>query len=130
MPRPRTPTSRLELTGALTHDAKRYAPRADEPTPAAPIGDAPEHLNDAQKAIWAELVSISLPDVLANADRFLLELTVRMMNRLREDTASDSNLTTLRQCLAQLGMTPADRSRVSSNKQETPVHDEWSNLIH
>lgn len=127
MPRPRTPSAQLELTGRLAHDPKRYASRS-EPDVSGPIGDAPEHFNEAQVAIWDELVSIAIPDVLANADRFLLELVVRLMDRLRNGTATDSNLTTLRQTLAQLGMTPADRSRVAAMNRERHENDEWNDL--
>jgi phage terminase small subunit len=119
----------LDITGQLAHDPQRHANRANEPKASAPIGDAPSHLSDEQKALWNELVSISLPDVLANADRWHLEMTVRLMDRLRSGTASDNNFTSLRQCLAALGMTPADRSRVSAATPQKKVDDEWNDLI-
>lgn len=130
MPRPRTPTPLLEATGALKHDPKRYADRANEPRPTEPLGKAPNHLSPAQKKVWKELAAIAPAGVLTNADRWIVETTVILMTKIRSGSFTSTDTGQLRQCLASLGLTPADRSRVSVEPtKNTEPDDPWSNII-
>lgn len=129
MPRPRTPTSVLEATGALAHDSKRYASRVTEPKITDALGVPPKHLTTSQKKVWKELAATAPAGVLTSADRWIVETAVILMTKIRSSDFSAADIGHLRSCLASLGMTPADRSRVSVAKQETPQHDEWSDLI-
>lgn len=129
MPRPRTPTPILEATGALTHDSKRYASRTTEPMPTGDLGTPPKHPTTAQKKTWKELAVTAPAGVLTSADRWIVETAVILMTKIRTASFTAADIGHLRSCLASLGMTPADRSRVSVTKQETSQHDEWSDLI-
>jgi hypothetical protein len=129
MPRPRTPTIVLESRGALAHDAKRYAHRASEPKPTDPLGTPPPHLTKEQKKVWKELASTAPPDVLTVCDRWVVEAAVLLMTRVRTGIFNTADIAQLRSCLASLGMTPADRSRVSVSRPEINPNDEWSDLI-
>ena len=119
----------LEATGALAHDAKRYAHRASEPKPTDPLGPAPKHFSKGQKAVWKEVATTAPSNVLKNTDRWVVELAAVLMTKIRSGNYTSSDVGHLRSCLASMGMTPADRSRVSASKPETNNTDEWSGLI-
>jgi hypothetical protein len=107
----------LELAGALKHDPKRYADRR-EPKPSGPLGDPPKRLRRAEKAMWAELVSIIPEGVLGNSDRWLVEITSRLMAKMVKNGIggavglTGSELSQLSTLLGRMGMTPSDRSKV------------------
>jgi hypothetical protein len=113
----RTPSAILEAKGAFTKNPSRK--REDfqagdfDKTP-------PEYFNAAQVSVWDEIVSL-LPDgVLQATDRMALELVSRLVATFR--ATDDANVTMaqiaqLRTTLATLGMTPADRSRVTAIKK-------------
>lgn len=130
MPRPRTPTALLEASGQLAHDPKRHAHRANEPQPTEPLGKAPNHLCASQKRIWKELAAIAPAGVLTNADRWIVETTVILMTKIRSGSFTSTDIGQLRTCLASLGLTPADRSRVSVEPTKTQDPDDpWSKFI-
>jgi hypothetical protein len=114
MPRPRTPTAILEATGQLAHDPKRYATRLTEPKPNTSLGTAPKHLTTAQKKVWKELSSTAPDGVLTGCDRWIVETSVILMSKIRTGNFTSTDIGHLRSCLAAMGMTPADRSRVSA----------------
>ena len=125
MPRPRIATAVLEAKGAFVHDPQRKASRASEPKPDPCFGNAPRYLTKPQKAIWRELVGQIAPSVATKADRVVVEVTVRMIDRMRNHTEAmrASDYATLNRCLSQLGMTPADRSKI--HVAEAPKQEEW-----
>jgi phage terminase small subunit len=129
MPRPRTPTAILDARGALAHDSKRYAHRTSEPQPTKPLGSAPAHLTKDQKKVWRELATTAPADVLTGCDRWVVESAVMLMSLIRSGNFTTATIAQLRSCLASMGMTPADRSRVSAKKQELNPDDEWTDLI-
>ena len=114
MSRPRTSTAMLEARGAFVHNPGRRVARANEPRPTGQLGRPPKHLADDEKKTWRELARISPPGVLANSDRWFVEMTVRLMTRVRQGTAKTMDTGQLLQCLGRMGLTPADRSRVSA----------------
>lgn len=114
MSRPRTPTAVLEARGAYENHPERRVSREHEPQPTAGIGNAPKHFTAEQKKIWKEFVKIVPPGVLFNSDRWLLETLVVLKSREREGTISDTARSQMIACLGKLGMTPADRSKVSA----------------
>ena len=114
MPQPRTPTALLAINGGLSKNPGRYADRVNEPQSNGPIGEPPAGFNKARKAIWAEVVSLVPDGVLAKSDRLILELIVGLLYDLRAGDSNIAAIAQLRMALASLGMTPADRSRVSS----------------
>jgi hypothetical protein len=117
MPKPRTPMSILALTGAISKNPARYADRLNEPVSIAPIGDAPAAFNKARRAIWDEIVSLVPDGVLQRSDRLIVELISHLVYDLRTGESTIASIAQLRMALASLGMTPADRSRVSAAPQ-------------
>ncbi len=108
------------------HNATRLAAaRAYEPNPNGPLGEAPEWMSDSEKQAWYELVSITPDGVLMKADRWVMEIGARLMAKAREpgDCAgigrlSVAGLAQLAIIVGKLGLTPADRARVSAVKAE------------
>lgn len=113
MPRHRKPTNLLLLNGAIDHDPKRYANRTQEPKPTGDLGAPPAHFEEQLTQIWNELVEQVPPGVLTSADRFILEITCSLTLKMRNLTISTGETTQLISCLGRLGLTPADRSRVT-----------------
>ena len=122
MPKPRKPTQLLSISGALATNPGRYADRMNEPRSSEPAGDPPPVFNKAMKGIWIEIVSLIPSGVLQRSDRILLEVICHLINDLRTGQSTVASIAQLRMALASLGMTPADRSRVSAAPQE-PLND-------
>lgn len=124
MPRPRKPTALLELNGAFRNHPERREGRKNEPHPDGPFGEPPVCLSDAEKEAWHELNSIAPRGVLTNADRPLAETYCRLMAKQRKDGIggryglSTGELSQLIQCLIRMGLTPADRSKISIAKPQ------------
>lgn len=106
--RKRTPTTVLELRGAFKNHPERKAERVNEPQVTTPLGGAPDVFNEAQRARWSEIAEWC--PWLTIADRPVVEMAVRLWQAMRDGGKPDHK--TLLACLAHLGMTPADRSKV------------------
>ena len=127
--RKRTPVARLRLTGSAQKNAARLQlqGRGHEPQPDPRLGRAPRAMSMAQRAIWNELTAEAPPGVLTRADRLVLEITVRMTERVRNGTARASDYALLTRCLAQIGMTPDGRSKIQvSPDPKAKAVDEFS----
>jgi hypothetical protein len=132
MARPRKPTVELELKGAFKKDPQRRRSRENEPKPSGVLGDPPEEFRPEEKSIWLELASIAPPKVLTNTDRWIVEMAVKIMSRLRKEGIGGrygvqvGELAQLKACLSAMGMTPVDRSKVivtndpNDQKQQDP----------
>ena len=119
MPKQREPTSQI-ASDTLARNRGRYADRElNEPKSTTSLGNVPSHLSDAQKKIWKKLVSTISDGVLFAIDAIAIELTVRLIERMQNGTLKSNEIGQLRGCLASLGATPADRSRVSVVPPET-----------
>jgi hypothetical protein len=119
MPKPRTPSAVLEARGAFAHnpDRKREDFEAGVFDPAPPT-----YFKAHQKAAWNEIVGVLPATVLQATDRMAVELAARLIAQFRklpDDEVTSAQVAQIRTALAVLGMTPADRSRVSA-KKETP----------
>jgi len=88
-----------------------------------PLGDAPSEWPIAGKVLWHEIANMAPAGVLTKADRLILEVTCRLVIEMREKRFSGAIAAQLRCCLASLGMTPADRSRVASNVVSMTVEE-------
>lgn len=121
MARPRKPTKLLELSGSADHNKKRLRDqgRSGEPQPDPNFGQVPRHLTDKQKIMWRELVDEIPALVATKADRKIVELAVYMLEKIRDGNALGCHYSTYLKCLSQLGMTPADRSKISVTPQES-----------
>ncbi len=105
----RKPKAHAEITGAAMKNPKRYRGWAD-PAPTE-LGAPPNRLSEDERLAWDELAT-ELP-WLARSDRKLIEITVKLIARLRRNPEMGLNgLAQLRLCLQALGATPSDRSRI------------------
>lgn len=121
MPKPRTPSAVLEARGAFDKDPARrrddFAAGEFEPTP-------PTYFKQHQKDAWNEIVAALPATVLQATDRMAVELAARLIAQFRklpDSQVTSAQVAQIRTALAVLGMTPADRSRVSGKKQD-PVN--------
>lgn len=119
MPAPRKPAVLLEMSGSLEKHPQR---RRTEPVVAAPFGSPPAHLTKEHKAAWREIAKAAPAGVLTGADRVAVELAARMLVRIRTTDFTAAEANGLRALLGQLGMTPADRSKVSVPNAGTPTN--------
>ncbi|MGO4666580.1 hypothetical protein [Bosea sp. 2RAB26] len=114
MPRPRTPKAVAAVTGRDKINPARFYGR-NEPEIAEKLGDPPEWLLDTAttkpREAWEQLRS-SIP-WLNQSHRGITAIAATVMGRMisgQEVGTQSMNL--LRQCLGQMGATPADASRV------------------
>lgn len=113
MPTPRKHVSHLG-ENTRKRNVGRYKDRELEAKPTIPLGPAPKHLTPAEKAIWAELVRVIPAGILFACDIFIVELCVMLSVKMRERRLSSTEVAQYRACLASLGASPADRSRVKA----------------
>ncbi len=138
MARPRKPSAILELNGAFDHNPQRRRP--NEPKESRPLGEPPGRLPVEIRAFWKEIESIVPAGVLKISDRWAVELAARLMYKavtgpnipailelaktaemdvaeirklIQSQEIGSAELSTLRSLLSALGMTPADRSKLS-----------------
>ena len=131
--RPRTPTNVLKLRGAEKNHPERLKERENEPVNKNPIGTPPRYLNAIEKKAFKLIVKESIDGVLGEADRMAVAqaaiLFVICTNqcfteavgtegdedyeppKLVRPKSADQQL--FFKYLAQFGMTPADRSKLS-----------------
>lgn len=119
MPKPRTPSAALEARGSFAHNPDRKR----EDFSAGPFDSTPPaYFTEDQCAVWKEIVGVLPATVLQSTDRMAVELTSRLIANFRsldDANVSMAQVAQIRTALATLGMTPADRSRVSAAKTPT-----------
>lgn len=110
MPMPRTPLEKAKATGAFKANPKRFKDRTRSPS-SAPLGTPSDWLEGEQRIVW-EMFRGELP-WLKESHRGLVEIACTVRARLTsgEDVGVQA-LNLLRQCLGQMGGTPADESKV------------------
>jgi hypothetical protein len=125
MARPRTPTNVLELRGSLKKHPDRARERENEPDATDEIGDPPDWFSPEQDACWREIVSLAHPGTLSQADRLIVEHGAHLLAELRAEQwkVHPTLLIRWEGFLAKLGMTPSDRSKVSSTLKGKPSAD-------
>lgn len=88
---------------------KRYANDADPVLP--PVGEPPSNLTPEQDQAWRDM-AFDMP-WLRRSDRCLLELTCRLIARMKTDPDMGiAALAQVRLCLSSMGATPVDRGKV------------------
>ncbi len=122
MGRPRTPASVLEARGSFKKDPQR---RRQDVVCDEPIGKPPAFLNEAERVCWLQIVADAPAGVLTKADSLIVEVTARLMAKVRKDGAKAGDRSQLILCLSKLGMTAVDRSRVTARKEETNAFAEF-----
>ena len=83
--------------------------------PNGAIGESPAHLPANVAECWREIVKLSHLDVLCKADRLIVEHAARILATLRAEQwrGNPALLNRFEVVLGKLGMSPADRSKVS-----------------
>jgi hypothetical protein len=116
MARHRQPRELAELKGATRHDPQRY--RKEVPAVEQPLGEAPAHLGAKVQATWFELAGLAPTGVLKGSDRVMLEMASVLLVAFRADPDEfpASKMTHLIGILARLGMSPADRQKLGTEK--------------
>src|SRR3954465_9198772 len=110
MPRPPTPREKARITGADRNHPSRFARRSAPHT--APLGEPPNWMNHGQRVAWDQFRR-EIP-WLMESDRALVEIASYLRARLMSgEEVGVSALNQLRMCAAQMGATPADRSKVT-----------------
>ncbi|MCT8160649.1 hypothetical protein [Pseudoruegeria sp. SHC-113] len=106
-----------KITGADLKDPQRYRERHEPDT--GPLGEPPAKFTKAQRDAWLELAD-ELP-WLTKSDRHILAIAARLQAAIIEDPAAPIGaFNQLRLCLASMGGTPADRSKVSTPREDEP----------
>ena len=111
MPRPKMSLAEAQLKGADRKNPGRFRGRYDPPK-GLPIGEAPDRLNEAQRAAWDEFVE-AWPWV-AKSDRPALELLAIVAAQVRDPNEENktSLLSACRHLLADFGGSPTSRTRI------------------
>lgn len=122
---PKKPMALRELHGTANRNKQRN--NDDAPVPERGIGPPPEHLNVIERALWDEIVGISYPGVMGEADRTALEVMVRLMFRFRHASPGNGvfGLSAAEQgqligLFGRFGMTPSDREKVKAPQRKGP----------
>lgn len=110
MPRPRTPAAKAEVSGRTKHDPKRFTGR-NEPN-APPLGEPSQFLNEHGRKAWEAFRKECF--WLNESHRAHVEIAAMIRGRLLAgESPGVQVLNLLRQCLGQMGATPADASKVN-----------------
>jgi phage terminase small subunit len=126
MARPRKPTAILEANGAFDKNPQR---RRQDLASNEPIGAPPHWLTDAEATIWRETVLIAPVGLFTAPDRYMLAQFCELQAKLEKRVINTTERNILTRLIAAMGMTPADRSRVSASpqKQENDPDNEFAN---
>lgn len=110
MPAPRLPKTKATVAGSDVINPGRFRDRR-EPK-GSPLGLPPAWFNAEQMKVWADFAT-EIP-WLNQSHRPLLEIAAIIRTRLVSgEEVGVQALNLLRQCLGQMGATPADASKVS-----------------
>lgn len=117
MARHSQPREIAELKGQTKVHPERY--RKQPPVVEYDLGDAPEHMSLEARKCWVEISTYAPIDVLKGADRISLELAANLLAEYRKDPVEFAvgKYTHLIGLLARLGMTPADRQKLGTEKK-------------
>lgn len=116
MARHKQPAELAKLKGADKRNPQRY--RKETPKTGKSLGRAPPYLPEEVAAVWKELEKCALPGVLTSSDRFIMEVTSSLLAEFRASRGEfvAAKYSHLIGCLARLGLTPADRQKLGTEK--------------
>lgn len=99
------------MTGAFERNPKRRKARANEPAVTTPLGEPPEHLDEAARARWRDIAEQA---PWANGShRGAAEVTAVLWAKFRRNELTAPDIKTLMANFRLFGLTPADASKVS-----------------
>ena len=106
-----------------THRKDRHGPLPSPLAHLEPLGPPPADWKPAAKALWHEIGGMVPLGVACKSDRLTFELLVRLVAKVREDSASltPALAAQIRCSAAAFGMSPADRSRVSAPRRAAMI---------
>lgn len=112
MARPRTPKAKAAVTGQAAVRRKKFEGR-NEPVVNDEVGPPPDWMDEKQRLAW-KTMSAEIP-WLNSSHRALMEIASTIRARLMSgDEVGVQALNLLRQCLGQMGATPADASKAGA----------------
>lgn len=126
MARHKQPAELAKLKGAEKKNPQRY--RKEAPKTGKPLGKPPTDFPEDLTVAWKELEKCALPGVLTSSDRFVMEVAASLLAEFRTNRAEfkAAKYSHLIGCLARLGLTPADRQKLGTEKpQEGNPFDEF-----
>ena len=115
MARQRTPIALAKLTGQLEKHPERYRDRSDPPT--NDLGPPSVDLSPAAVAVWMDLID-EMP-WLCGGDKWIVGLAARLSALTQAPDCPIGIYAQLRLCLASMGGTPADRSKVQWDDEKS-----------
>ena len=123
MGRSHVPKNILRIRGSDKNHPARMKVRENEPENIKPLRDPPAHLSKLNRAAYAEIVELSIPGVLGEADTLAVEQAASLLVKCRglcaePPTAAERRL--LFSYLGQMGMLPVDRAKLSIEKPKAP----------
>lgn len=125
MARHSQPREVAALKGADKNHPERY--KKEPPKAAQSLGTAPAHLSPEAQAAWFEIEAYAPVGVLAGADRLMLEVVANLLAEYRKDPVEFAvgKYTHLIGVLARLGMSPADRQKLGTEKakEDNPFNE-------
>jgi hypothetical protein len=119
MARPRTPLAKAKVTGQDKRHSERFKGRK-EPPPRGPLGDPPNWMKKpGQIEAWNTFADELF--WLDRSHRAIVSIAADIRGRQIAGEEMDVKAyTLLRQCLGQMGATPADASKVQMPDDDTP----------
>jgi hypothetical protein len=126
MGRNRKPKAIAERDGSFEKHPERRANYENEPKPTGPLGAAPKEFDpdgftgSRLLAIWNEIIAAAPPGVLTSADRLHVEMTCRIIYRIRHQTPKSGDFNSLREFLSKMAMNPADRPKIQIGVTSSP----------
>ena len=124
MPRKRLPKSIADATGASLKNPARYRRPVAGRLRGDDLGPAPKHLSPNEATIWAAFRA-EMP-WLRESDRVITEIATKLRTRLEYDgELGVKGINLLRLCLASMGGTPVDRSKIHTlgDGEEDPAQE-------
>ena len=119
MARPRVPKARAIATGRVLHDPKRFRDRK-EPVSNGPLGNAPKWMKNKDQIDSWNTFRVEVP-WLNKSHRCLT--AIACIARAGIGAGGEFNVrmaNLLRQCLGQMGATPADASKINLPNEGEP----------
>lgn len=130
MSKPRTPSNVLELRGTFKKNPARGRARANEPKGLPPLSRVvPPTLSELEALCWQDIVSTIAPGVAVATDSLFIEYAAKTLAAWRYSETYDPRVGVRWESICgRLGLTPADRSRVSvpAKRAYDPALDEFN----
>jgi hypothetical protein len=128
MGRRRKTEAEHQLNGTFEKHPERKAAYEKAPKPKGPLGDPPASFDpksfsgDRLIAIWHEVVAQAPPGVLTSSDRMHVEMTCRLIYRIRHLGAKSGDYSRLESMLGKMAMNPSDRPKIQLGGGASPAN--------